>query len=95
MIEMLQYVDMATTIPIVWQLIRPGGRLVCMVPNEECPIIQTVAQRFGERYLAVNSRILIDLADDLDDLGYWSCRGLTFENDQRVVPYPSATGPPK
>lgn len=87
MIEMLQYVDMAATIPIVWQLIRPGGRLVCMVPNEECPIIRTVTQRFGKRYLAVNSRTLVDLADCLNGLAFWSCRGLTFQSDQRVVPY--------
>lgn len=87
MIEMLQYVDMATIIPLIWKILRPGGRIVCMVPNKDCPIIKEVAHRFGDRYLAFAPNLLPGLANRLDDLEDWSCRGLTFRKEQNLLAY--------
>ena len=87
MVEVLQYTDAATVVPSVWRRLKPGGRLIGMVPNRGCPIVARTSERLQRRYRAVGPSELAALADGLGDLDFWGVRGLTFGDDQRIAPY--------
>lgn len=87
LVEVLQYVDMASAVRAAWRRLRPGGRLICMVPNRACPIVARAVARFGECYRAVAPSLVAPIADTLPGLAMWAGRGLTFRSDQRLLPY--------
>jgi SAM-dependent methyltransferase len=87
MVEVLQYTDATAVVPCVWRRLKPGGRLIGMVPNRECPIVARTNERLQQRYHAVGPSELAALADGLEDLDFWGVRGLTFGDDQRIAPY--------
>lgn len=86
-VEVLQYVEAALVLPRLWRRLRPGGRLVCMVPHAGCPIVGRVRERLADRYHALDIAGAARLAGSLDGLADWSMRGLAFAEDQRIVPY--------
>lgn len=86
-VEVLQYFAAAEVLPRLWEHLRPGGRLVGMVPNAGCPIVRRVRERLGEQYHALDPAGAAALAAGLDGLADWFMRGLTFAEDQRVTPY--------
>jgi 2-polyprenyl-3-methyl-5-hydroxy-6-metoxy-1,4-benzoquinol methylase len=87
LVEVLQYVDMASAVRVAWRRLRPGGRLICMVPNHACPIVARAIERFGECYRAIAPATVASIAESLPGLAMWAGRGLTFQSDQRLLPY--------
>ena len=87
LVEVLQYVDMADAVRAAWGRLRPGGRLVCMVPNEACPIVARAIARFGDCYRAAAPTVVAAIAESLPALAMWAGRGLTFQLDQQLLPY--------
>ena len=87
LVEVLQYVDLQSTLRTLWDSVRPGGRIVAVVPNKDNPLVQKVMSRFGGTYLPPNPSELDVLVASLPEVGCWAYRGLGFQQDQRVVPY--------
>ncbi len=87
LVEVLQYVDMASAVGAAWRHLRPGGRLICMVPNHACPIVARAMARFEGCYRAVAPAAVEAIAHMLPGLAMWAGRGLTFQPDQRLQPY--------
>jgi 2-polyprenyl-3-methyl-5-hydroxy-6-metoxy-1,4-benzoquinol methylase len=85
--EVLQYVPVRETLSFLYSRLNPGGRIVAMIPNADCPIVQRSFARFEEQYVGVSVRELAELAAELADLETWACRGLGFTEDQRIAPY--------
>jgi SAM-dependent methyltransferase len=86
-LEVLQYVPFAPALEQLWRLVRPGGRLIGLIPNRDCPIVAKPMARFKDRYLAVSSSDITDCLSGLPGLGSWRMRGLRFADDQRIAPY--------
>jgi 2-polyprenyl-3-methyl-5-hydroxy-6-metoxy-1,4-benzoquinol methylase len=84
--EVLQYVDALASLSWLWRLLRPGGRLVLMVPNQRCSIIQRVEQRFEGRYRALTFEEWWQGLNALRPSAAW-VRTLEFRRDQRLQPY--------
>jgi SAM-dependent methyltransferase len=85
--EILQYVDATELVPLLWEHVGPGGRLVGMVPNADCPIVARTTERFGGHYQAIGAGDLAAIAARLRGLAGWGLRGLRFAGDQRIAPY--------
>lgn len=85
--EVLQYVETAAILPWLWELVAPGGRLVLMVPNQHCPIIQRVEQRFPGNYKAWPLEKWRDELSRLSSVAVLWTRELAFADDQRLQPY--------
>jgi len=87
LLEVLQYMPIRETIHGLWESLAPGGRLVAMVPNRECPIIQGAVARFEGKYAPPSPAELAAVLGDLPTCAFWRMRGLTFQEDQRHLPY--------
>jgi 2-polyprenyl-3-methyl-5-hydroxy-6-metoxy-1,4-benzoquinol methylase len=85
--EVLQYVPVRETVAFLYSRLNPGGRIVAMIPNAECPIVQRSFSRFEGQYVGASVGELADLATELVDLEMWAYRGLAFSEDQRIAPY--------
>lgn len=86
-LEVLQLVPFRSTLERLWSLVRPGGRVLAIVPNGECPIIKNVVARFQGHYVAPSPIEVRDAVSALAGLEAWQCRGMTFTEDQRIAPY--------
>jgi 2-polyprenyl-3-methyl-5-hydroxy-6-metoxy-1,4-benzoquinol methylase len=87
LLEVLQYVSLDRTLGVLWKRLHPGGRLVAVVPNKDDPIVQKSMARFGGYYLPPNLPELKAVVTQLPAVECWACRGMTFQADQRLVPY--------
>lgn len=87
LVEVLQYVDLQSTLSILWDSVRPGGRIVAVAPNKDNSLVQKVMSRFGGTYLPPDVAELDALVASLPEVECWVYRGLEFQQDQRVVPY--------
>ena len=87
LIEMLQYVPVAQTIKKAWRLIAPGGRLVAVVPNRECPIVQCTISKFNQFYSPPTPAELMTMGTVLPEVAWWGIRGMNFQQDQTLCPY--------
>jgi protein-L-isoaspartate O-methyltransferase len=87
LVEVLQYLPIADTLLRVTKQLAPGGRLVAIVPNAECPIIQKAAARFNGHYVPADVGEVKRTFESAPTVDWWACRGMTFADDQRVVPY--------
>jgi 2-polyprenyl-3-methyl-5-hydroxy-6-metoxy-1,4-benzoquinol methylase len=97
MIEVLQYLPLAATLRRVWGKLAPGGRMIAMVPNAACPIVQRTVARFDGRFVAPSGPELAAVLGGLPDVEAWAMRALAFRADQRITPYevrPWSTEPP-
>src|SRR4029079_6239028 len=87
-LEVLQYVPLAETLGALWDRLLPGGRIVGIVPNADCPIVSRTRARFGGAKYAPPTLHQIDAVlrgcDELESVAY---RGLAFRDDQRLLPY--------
>lgn len=86
-VEVLQYVDLSAFLPRIWRCVRPGGRLIGMVPSADCPIVARSLARFGGYYRAARPDAIAALATNLEGLACWARRDLSFALDQRITPY--------
>ena len=89
LVEVLQYVSVGPTLRQAWELLAPGGRLVVVVPNRECPIVARAMQRFPGKYLPPTAHELASVGDALCTLGggSWALQGMSFAEDQTLNPY--------
>lgn len=87
LVEVLQYVPISETIAAAWKLLSPGGRIVGVVPNVDCPIVQNACRRFSGQYAPPTSSELAGVLASLVGAEHWALRGLQFGRDQRIVPY--------
>jgi hypothetical protein len=83
----LQYVPIGDTLNYLYSRLNPGGRLVAMFPNRECPIVKRTTERCEGQYVGITVAELRQLAENLSNLDFWACRGLAFIEDQRLAPY--------
>jgi 2-polyprenyl-3-methyl-5-hydroxy-6-metoxy-1,4-benzoquinol methylase len=87
LLEVLQLMPLEATLHAVWTRVRPGGRLVGMVPNARCPIVSRTRERFAANYAAPSLADIQRVVATLRDVEHAAYRGLSFALDQRVVPY--------
>jgi SAM-dependent methyltransferase len=88
-VEVAQYLPFEAHVDWTWSRVSSGGRLVLLFPNGECPIVQSVVQRFEGMYDAPDSDRLRRLGEQLDAASPLYFRGLHFRDrdDQAVTPY--------
>ena len=95
--ETLQYVDFDDAVQRLLSALAPKGRLLVLIPNADCPIIQKTSERFDHRYTGVSLKGLservrgIVTKQSAVDSRAWRVfyRGIRFQDDQTVVPYQS------
>ena len=87
LIEVLQYVELQLTLRTLWGSVRPGGRIVAVVPNKDNSLVQEVMSRFEGTYLPPNPSELDALVASLPEVDCWELRGMEFRRDQRLAPY--------
>jgi len=87
LVEVLQYVAWESTLLGLWERVRPGGRIVAVVPNKGNSIVQNTMSRFGGTYLPPDPTELDTLVASLPGVECWAQRGMGFQQDQRLVPY--------
>jgi 2-polyprenyl-3-methyl-5-hydroxy-6-metoxy-1,4-benzoquinol methylase len=87
LVEVLQYVDWESTLRTLWDSVRPGGRIVAVVPNKDNAIVQNTMARFHGMYLPPSPSELAALVASLPDVDFRAFRGIDFQQDQRLVPY--------
>lgn len=85
--EVIQYVPHRATVELAWARVGRGGRLILVVPNRHCPIVEKVVGRWSGEYAPPTGEELADIAESLPDIELWKLRGLRFEADQRIAPY--------
>lgn len=86
-VEVLQYVDFKKAVFKLWQDVKPGGRLVGMVPNAECPFVQRAMEKYPGRYRAVSAGEMGEALNNLPGNTLSIFRNLIFGKDQSLVPY--------
>jgi trans-aconitate methyltransferase len=87
LIEVLQYMPFVPTLVAAWNLVAPGGRMVAVVPNADCPIVTRTRQRFDQRYGPPTIDDVRRGLATLPGVHSWSYRGLEFAEDQQIAPY--------
>ncbi len=87
LVEILQYVELQSTMRALWGSVRSGGRIVAVVPNRDNSLVQKVMSRFEGTYLPPSSSELEELVASLPEVECWALRGLEFQPDQRLAPY--------
>jgi 2-polyprenyl-3-methyl-5-hydroxy-6-metoxy-1,4-benzoquinol methylase len=87
LLEVLQYGPMAEALGPIWDRLLPGGRIVAVVPNANCPIVLQTRGRFGANYAPPTVHEIDALLRGLPELECFAYRGLSFAVDQRLVPY--------
>jgi hypothetical protein len=70
-----------------WETLSPGGRVVGVVPNADCPIVQRARSRFSDNYTPPTLAELAGILASLAGVEHWAMRGLRFGADQRIAPY--------
>jgi 2-polyprenyl-3-methyl-5-hydroxy-6-metoxy-1,4-benzoquinol methylase len=86
-VEVLQYVPFGDAVRLLWSSVLPGGRLVVIVPNGSCPIVQKTQARFEQKYESPEPRDITEAIATLSDVAHFAIRGLAFGPDQRINPY--------
>jgi 2-polyprenyl-3-methyl-5-hydroxy-6-metoxy-1,4-benzoquinol methylase len=87
LIEVLQYAPFAETLGRVWDRLRPGGRVVAVVPNAGCALVSRTRSRFEERYVPLGTAEIAAHLAALPQVGYYAYRGMAFAGEQRLAPY--------
>jgi SAM-dependent methyltransferase len=87
MVEVLQYIEIEASIRRYWDALTAGGRVVGIVPNADCPIVQRVIERFDAQYRPPSQETLRGVLDRVAGNSSWKLRGMSFQNDQTICPY--------
>jgi 2-polyprenyl-3-methyl-5-hydroxy-6-metoxy-1,4-benzoquinol methylase len=88
--EVLQHIG-TESLPILFALTSPGGRLIVTVPNSDCPIVEAATRRFDGHYTPISFCELPELLHALMPTAELAWRGFRFQDDQTLAPY-VATG---
>jgi 2-polyprenyl-3-methyl-5-hydroxy-6-metoxy-1,4-benzoquinol methylase len=86
-LEVLQYVPLAEVLDAIWERLLPGGRIVGVVPNADCPIVSRTRARFGTNYAPPSLHRIDAVVQAWGELEHAAYRGLSFGSDQRLAPY--------
>lgn len=86
-LEVLQYLPIHETLQFLAKRLLPDGRLVGVVPNADCPLVQNAMDRFDGNYVAADVADIKHALDSSAEIAWWVCRGMSFAEDQRVAPY--------
>lgn len=86
-VEVLQCLPSLDVLTRHWAALRPGGRIVGLLPNAECPIVAKTTERLEGNYTPRRFDELSAIADQLDGLESSWIRGIAFQTDQRLLPY--------
>lgn len=86
-IEVLQYLPFQEALGELWDHVAPGGRLVAVVPNRDCPLLQRAIERYEGHYWPPTIGEISTNMQALPNLAFWGLRGLQFIADQSIVPY--------
>lgn len=86
-VEVLQCLPSLDLLEPHWAQLRPGGRLIGLLPNAECPIAAKTADRLEGHYTPRRFDELAAVARGLEGLDVARIRGLSFQEDQRLLPY--------
>jgi 2-polyprenyl-3-methyl-5-hydroxy-6-metoxy-1,4-benzoquinol methylase len=87
LVEVLQYLPIPETLNQAFELLRPGGRLVVVVPNGRCPIVSRSVARFGGNYVPPTPEALAVEASRLTHPANWALLGMWFGLQQELYPY--------
>jgi 2-polyprenyl-3-methyl-5-hydroxy-6-metoxy-1,4-benzoquinol methylase len=87
LLEVLQYLPFPDVLRTVWNRLLPGGRIVAVVPNGNCPIVSRTRSRFGDRYAPLTVAQIEAALGAWPDVECVEYRGWFFGRDQRNVPY--------
>jgi SAM-dependent methyltransferase len=87
LLEVIQCVGLDRALPNMWRQLRPGGRIVAVVPNKDNSIVQKTVSRFEGTFLPPSPVDIAAAVASLPDVECWACRGMDFQQDQRLVPY--------
>jgi 2-polyprenyl-3-methyl-5-hydroxy-6-metoxy-1,4-benzoquinol methylase len=87
LLEVLQYVPLGATLHTLWRHLLPGGRVVAVVPNAECPIVARARARFEVRYDPPTAAQIAAAVQALPGAAHWAIRGMFFREDQTLAPY--------
>jgi SAM-dependent methyltransferase len=93
-VEVLQYLPLAETLKQALELLRPGGRVVIVVPNRECPIVGRAMERFGGHYLPPSPNELLEATGQLVGVAQPSIQGMWFGVAQGIGPYVTSNWAP-
>ena len=88
---MLQYVPAAEALGALWKRLLPGGRIVGIVPNANCPIVSRARARFDAHYSPPTRAEIDGVVRRWPDLEQVLYRGLWFRADQQAVPYDASS----
>jgi SAM-dependent methyltransferase len=86
-IEVLQYVPFVDAVRVLWDAVLPGGRLVVLVPNGACPIVQRTQERFEHKYESPEVEDIERAIAVLPDVAASGIRSMAFGVDQSIAPY--------
>lgn len=87
--ETLQYVEFHSAVRRFLDILSNEGRLVVLIPNADCPIVQRVSERFEHKYVGVSLKSLDARLRSVAADHYVAYRGIYFQEDQTLVPYRS------
>lgn len=87
--ESLQYVEFDDAVARLLDAINSEGRLVILIPNADCPIVQRTSERFAHQYVGVSMKSLPSRLQILTLENHVSFRGIYFQDDQTMAPYES------
>jgi len=71
---------------------EPGGRLICVVPNGDCPIVRNTSARFSGLYAAPSPDELLTGIKRLAHVESSAIRGRTFSPTSASIPIVSPSG---
>jgi 2-polyprenyl-3-methyl-5-hydroxy-6-metoxy-1,4-benzoquinol methylase len=77
----------AASLRALWSHLAPGGRLVAIMPNADCPIVQRAVAGLAGHLFAIAPGELIAEVRALPGLARYAMRGLEFAEDQWIAPY--------
>ena len=87
LLEVLQYVDVQAALASAWSCLRPGGRLVGVVPNGSCPMVERTRDRFDAHYDPPTAGQIATRLASLPERHASAVAGMHFQADQRIAPY--------
>lgn len=87
LVEVLQYMPVRATLERAWSMLEPGGRVVAVVPNRECPIVAKAIARFGGSYVPPSVEELVSIGSSLAGASGFGLQGMFFDQDQTLAPY--------
>lgn len=88
--EVLQYVDFDRVVANLVDALDNGGRLMIVIPNADCPTVQEVSKRFGNRYEGISGRGVQQRFSRYAGQLRVAMRGIRFRQTESPVPYESS-----